>query len=120
MPEQIIIEPGCLIPPVSLAGIVGQKNQGRVVRKFQGTVLNVPIQLCGVNPRRISVLVVNPSTGTDYLDVHLDRYDANMYIRLLIGDSLLINSDFPWTGVILGYSSAAPGTIAQVLEVSVQ
>ena len=120
MPESIYRETGHQgTPIISLGGVPGLPNHGRIIRKFWNNVLIPDVQITGDNPRRISCLIMSDASSPDYLDICLGLNDGSNPITLWPGDSLQIDKDFPWTGAIYAYSSAL-GALLNSVEISVE
>jgi len=111
----IVIESGNLLPIVSLGGVVSQPGKGRQVESQQLTVTAVVV-LSPDNPKRISMIIQNITTGTDILLVYFGNA-ATYPFSLNPGGVLQIDRTFPFTGPILVQSVTS--CVMTSLEVSV-
>ena len=102
------------VPPVSLAGIVGNPDRDFKVAK-ENFAVNTSDVLLHDNPLRLWALITND----DVVDVGISFYlDAIVTVHVLKPNgSLLINRDMPWTREVRAGSLA--GCQVNVTEVSI-
>lgn len=104
---------------ISLGGVKGVANRGRNVDIRSYTAADAAAHpIAQDNPQRIAMLITN--NGTDSVPVDLGNGAAAGYGHILApGGSLQIDKNFPWTGEMSAYFSAAFTGVLAVTEISV-
>lgn len=108
------------VPLVSLAGVQGSPNRGRVlVSDVVGTGVGTAVYLLQPNQRRIVAFFQNQGQGTATAILTFGVPKATYYgIWLRSGDTFQIDKNFPWVGPVI-LSCTAGTTYIAYTEISV-
>jgi len=104
MAKVIVQEAGCLVPLLSLGGILSKSGRGRQMMYDTIAATVAGASLLHANLLRISAILQN----VDTVDITVSFYPDLGGLVLKPGGSIQIDKDFPWTGP--AYASVAVGT----------
>jgi len=113
-------EPGYVGQLISLAGVKGVAGQGRATVEDTITLVGAGLQfIVPANPKRIALLVQNHYSSDSILKFSLGGANATTAKSLQIGDTLIIDALFPWTGMIRFDAPAGANNVIVYTEISV-
>ena len=93
---------------ISLGGMIATHNRGRKIETWS-IAYNTPyFNILSANGNRISAIINNAlSPGQTLFLVFGEALVGTDYFPLLPGQSLQIDKDFPWTGMVNGVGTGA-------------
>lgn len=117
------LEPGNLLPVVSLGGVISNPGLGRVVDVNNITLNGTAFVLSVSNPKRISAIVQNIDDAA-HPGAHALIYLGGLNsipIDLTPYGTLQIDKDFPWIGEIDGATGTGGTTpVITIVEIGLQ